>query len=466
MRVLLLCPDHLGPLMAGPAIRYHEMARALVPHAEVTLASTRVARDYEGPPGVKLVTLDPDGKLLRKLVASVDVAVVQGMVLERFPWLPEAPISLVIDLYDPMIFEGLSLSAGRTADLRLYSHERILSLTLLQLHHGDFFLVANRRQRDFYLGMLAAVNRINPVWSGGGEALSRLVGVVPGGIPAESPPEGPPLIKGVRKGFPEGCRLIVWNGGLWDWMDPVTLVDAISTVVRDVPSVRVLFWGTRHPNPEVPEMRAPEAALRRAQDLGLHNRSVFFEEWVPYCDRGRMLREADLGVTLAHPGLEARYAHRSRILDYVWAGVPIVASRGDVLATIIRREGLGVVVPPRDAHALSRTLSSLLGNEDARKAMRNRIDTIRSRFSWDLAVKPLVRFLANPRRDRCRSSLAYLGPMASLLFARWPVARPFVRGGVTLARDGMWSLFRKACRSGARSLGSRSTSCTGEGDRP
>ena len=54
-----------------------------------------------------------------------------------------------------------------------------------------------------------------------------------------------------------------------------------------------------------------------------------------------MAREADLGVSAHRDHLEARYAHRTRLLDYLWAGLPVVATRGDALAELVDRERLG-----------------------------------------------------------------------------------------------------------------------------
>ena len=70
-------------------------------------------------------------------------------------------------------------------------------------------------------------------------------------------------------------------------------------------------------------------AVARAEELGLRDRVVFFNEgWVPYEQRGAYLLEADLGVSAHFDDLESRFAFRTRLLDCFWAGLPVVTTVG------------------------------------------------------------------------------------------------------------------------------------------
>jgi hypothetical protein len=39
-----------------------------------------------------------------------------------------------------------------------------------------------------------------------------------------------------------------------------------------------------------------------------------------------LLREADIGVSLHREDVETRYSFRTRVLDYLWAGLPIITT--------------------------------------------------------------------------------------------------------------------------------------------
>ena len=60
---------------------------------------------------------------------------------------------------------------------------------------GDTFLCASGRQRDMWLGHLAACGRINPVTYDADPTLRSLLRVVPFGVADEPPPAGPPRVK-------------------------------------------------------------------------------------------------------------------------------------------------------------------------------------------------------------------------------------------------------------------------------
>ena len=71
---------------------------------------------------------------------------------------------------------------------------------------------------------------------------------------------------------------------------------------------------------------------------------VFFNEaWVPYDQRHNWLLDADCGVTTHFEHVETTFAFRTRVLDYLWAGLPIVTTDGDAFADLVRTERLGVV---------------------------------------------------------------------------------------------------------------------------
>lgn len=100
-------------------------------------------------------------------------------------------------------------------------------------------------------------------------------------------------------------------------------------------------------------------ARRLAGELGLVGSHVFFNEgWVPYDKRQSYLLEADLGVSTHLDHLETAFSFRTRILDYIWASLPIVTTEGDALADLVTGEGLGSSVPPATPKRSRRHCSS------------------------------------------------------------------------------------------------------------
>jgi hypothetical protein len=126
---------------------------------------------------------------------------------------------------------------------------------------------------------------------------------------------------------------------------------------------------------------------------------VFFnEQWVAYNDRVNYLLDADLGVSAHFMHVETTFSFRTRMLDYLWAGMPIVATDGDSFGRLIRSEGLGVVVPERDSDAMAAALERALYDEEFVARCRENVARVREHFTWQRTLEPLVEFCRRPLR--------------------------------------------------------------------
>src|SRR5665648_997839 len=80
------------------------------------------------------------------------------------------------------------------------------------------------------------------------------------------------------------------------------------------------------------------------------------------------LLDADVGVSTHFQHMATAFSFRTRILDYLWASLPIVATDGDTFGVLIREHGLGRVVPEQDVDALEVALEEMLFDEAASAA--------------------------------------------------------------------------------------------------
>jgi hypothetical protein len=140
--------------------------------------------------------------------------------------------------------------------------------------------------------------------------------------------------------------------------------------------------------------------LRELSDaLGLTGTHVFFNEgWVPYAERADYLLDADLGVSTHFHHIETAFSFRTRILDYLWAGLPIVATTGDTFGALVSEHGLGAAVPPEDVDALVGALEKYLFDDEAVAAARASVAQFGRAYTWSTALEPLVEFCRFPRR--------------------------------------------------------------------
>ena len=394
-RIAVATNEPLTARMAGPAIRAWHMAEALAAEHDVQLVTTGGCDRASERFGVRHVSSDE----LAELEGWWDVLVFQGGLLHEHPFLNRSAKVVVADVYDPFHLENLEQTRGWEPDERDSTVRFLTEVLNEQLRRGDFLLCASDRQRDFWLGSLTALGRVNPATYDEDRTLGSLLAVVPFGLPSGPPTRSRPALRGVVPGIGHDDKLILWAGGVYNWFDPLTLVRAVDRLRKRLPNVRLFFLGLQHPNPNVPPMRMATELRRLAQDLGLVGTHVFFNDgWVDYESRSDFLLEADVGVSTHLDHVETAYSFRSRILDYLWAGLPIVATSGDTFGDLITAEGLGVAVPPGDEEALEEGLWQVLGDEEEASRCRKNVARVAPRFTWDEVLKPLVAFCRAPRR--------------------------------------------------------------------
>jgi len=394
-RIAVVTGDSLTEKMAGPAIRAWEIAGALSAEHDVRLVTTTRCEITSANFGVEKA----GDKALVELLDWCEVVVVQGWVLHGRPFLRTTAKVLVVDLYDPLHLEQLELAKAESDAVRRGTVREATTALNDQLSRGDYFVCASTKQRDFWLGQMAALGRLNPLTYDENETLDTLIGIVPFGMRDEVPVHNRNVLKGVVPGIGEDNEVILWGGGIYNWLDPVTLVRAVDRLRLRRPGVRLYFLGLRHPNPEVLEMRMAVETRDLADRLGLTGTHVFFNEgWVAYDDRHNYLLEADVGVSTHLDHLETAYSFRTRILDYIWAALPVVATAGDAFAELIDREVLGVTVPAGDVDALEEALFRVLDDREFSAMCRKNLAGVRGRFAWSTVLAPLVEFCRAPRR--------------------------------------------------------------------
>ncbi len=436
-RVLVVTMDVLAPSMAGPAIRATAIATALAREHDVRLVTTSRC-ELERP------DLDVRGvsdAALEGLVGWADVVILQGWVMVGRPWIASSSCVVVVDAYDPMHLE--QLEQGRDAGGTRGRVEAVRGATATlneQLRRADLVLCASDKQRDLWLGALATLGRVNPVTYDVDPSMGHLIAVVPFGVPDEPFPDGAGALKGVVPGIGVDDHVLLWGGGVYNWFDPLTLVQAVDALRHRVPTVRLYFMGMQHPNPGVAPMQMASDLRRLSDERGLTDVHVFFNAgWVAFEDRAGYLRDADIGVSTHLDHVETAFSFRTRLLDYLWAGLPIVATRGDSFAPLIDERGAGCTVDAQDVAGLEAALEAILldPSRAADAAAASRRTGRRAHLGAQPAAPPRVLPASWPgarhrlphvgsrpprRGDRGRLAAGPPGP-ARLPPRRWPPGR-------------------------------------------
>jgi GT2 family glycosyltransferase len=386
--LLIVSHDVIDVKLAGPGMRYLEMAQALGEDLDVTLA---VPNDTTlEVPDLRLVRYwedRPDS--LKVLVENCDVVLVSGYMVEKFPFLEYTNARLVVDLYDPFVLENLYYYLNEPMESQEDLNQHAIDITNRLAKIGDFFICGNERQRDYWLGVLTANGRTNPRNFRKDATLNSLIDIVGIGFPGREPIHYP-IMRGIHACIPRDARIVLWGGGVWNWLDPLTLIKAWPEVIERHPKARLVFLGTRHPNPLVPKHEMAQKAEQMAEEVGEKDSSILFFEWLSYQDREALLCESDVGVTLHPIHVETRFSMRTRVLDYLWARLPVLITEGDVTSEWIREYGLGDVVLPFDHQAVAQGLKRIL--DKTKDDWAPSFEPLQQRLRWSEAVKPLKHY--------------------------------------------------------------------------
>ena len=375
--LLVLCQEPVGDRMAGAAIRAVELARAAAAVADVTVAAPSGALA-----DLPVVPFAPhDARSLRAPLATADVVygVPQWPLVMRA--LRHSGARVVFDLYVPEYFETLEGFRDRAPLLRRLMSALALDRIEDALAAGDLLLCASERQRDLLTGLLLGQRGLPPTAYDADRALDGRLAVVPFGIPATAPARSGAAGPKARFGADE---VVLWNGGIWGWLDPETAIRAVAKLDR--PGLLLVFMGAA-PSPAA--RNATQAATALAAELNAP--VAFHDEWVPYEERADWLLDAAAVISCHHDQLETRYAFRTRLLDCWWAQVPIVCTGGDDLADRVEREELGAVVAPGDVDGVAAALERVLDGD--RTAYGERLARAAGSMTWERTARPLLEFL-------------------------------------------------------------------------
>ena len=383
--ILIYCLDAIGESMAGPAIRSWEFATQLSKNHNVTIMSPY--KTQLKSKSFKLMKYT--NRSFERELEKADFLIVQKIQSRIAKLANKYDTRIIIDAYDPISVEALEALRHEKMQTRIAMNNRLLLEQSISFMYADSIICASEKQRDFWLGVLSGLNKITPTMYDKDNSLRNLIDVVPFGLSSDAPIKNSE--DGLRKKFnlKQSDFVVLWGGGIWDWFDPLSVIRAVNTIKDKIP-IKLVFMGIDHPNPGIPRMPMVEKSIELSNRLGLTNKNVFFNEgWVPYKQRQNFLLDANVGISTHYDHLETRFSFRTRILDYIWASLPIIATRGDSFAEIIEENNLGIIVDYDSQESLTNAFSYLYKNKEDYARIQKNMQKISLEFHWENCIKPI-----------------------------------------------------------------------------
>jgi hypothetical protein len=414
MKIFISAYDVIGSNMAGPGIRSLAIAEGLCKDFDITLSIDENSQPDCINKSVKVIHESVVEWDSCEYFKQFDTAILPGSQRLKTNLPSPFPIPLVVDIYDPFVLENLELLADKPKSIRDYEYSRHLKALLEMILSGDRFLVTSDRTADFFNGMMTAWGVINPISSK--ELLpEEMIINLPFGIP-DDPIEqfSSDLPSDLVSRISQKDKLILWAGGLWDWLDPMSLVESMPQILDTYLDAMLLFTGYKHPNPHVPIMKMATDCIDKAKKIKLFDNRIIFREWTPYVERIPILKRTSLGVSLHKRHLETKYSFRTRLMDYIWGSIPMVLSEGDYLSGKLIDMNVAEPVSMSDKNSVANAVIKMLGkmeNPEARIFMNDTFKTLQSEYTWSNLLKPLTSELKRIRKvqdDEYRANFRHL----------------------------------------------------------
>jgi glycosyltransferase involved in cell wall biosynthesis len=397
-KLLLITLEPISKSMAGPAIRMIELARQLDSQFDVTVFSPHGGEhEFQLTETDKFrVIVGASKSELEELAIDSDILFIQANVLKPYPKLAQINKYLIVDLYDPYLF---SLLVQYQDDPATASSSYRLMHQVLEKHMlcADFFVCASERQRDYWLGRFCALGRIDPAMYKFDPSLRKLIDVVAFGLSNQKPEKSGRGLRDDIAGISKNDFVLLWGGGVWDWFDPLTVIKAVAKLSKKREDIKLVFMGIKSPNPKVPLMEMAVKAQALAADLGVINKKVFFsEQWIPYEQRVNYLLDADVAVSAHYDLIETRFSFRTRILDYLWAGLPILTTGGDQLAELIESRKAGTSIDYENVDGWAAAIEKMADDQVYRKTCASNSAELAKDFYWSKSAEVLKNYCRAP----------------------------------------------------------------------
>ena len=209
-----------------------------------------------------------------------------------------------------------------------------------------------------------------------------------------------------KRRFGLGDRIVISTFGLLNPAKGIEyLLDALPAVFERHPNAVYLLLGETHPTVRKREGEGyREALLERARSLGIAEQVRFVNHYMAYEELIAYLLATDVYVS---PSLDPHQIV-SGTLSYAVACGRVVVATASAYANELLAGGRGVVVPFRNASALSLGVRAVLGDDRVRHAMELAAYRFGRRMIWTRVARGYETIYRSVTRERALGSVTRL----------------------------------------------------------
>lgn len=259
------------------------------------------------------------------------------------------------------------------------------------LQKGDMYSVCGTPQQHAIVGELAMAGRLNSHTLGYQFAQIILPGSPSMGTKSDKLRERPQLCS---KGVSSENFVVLWCGGYNTWTDVETLFSGLEWAMAQNPNIHYVSIGASTYN-----------VLENAYDrfLKMIEASKFSNNfhmlgWQPWNEVINYYRESDVGLSIDALHYETIYGTRTRLVEMIAAGLPVITSLGCELSDLLGRRGAGLTFNTGDWRGLGEQILTVAMDQDLCSRMaRTALDYAKNDLSFAVTTDPIRNWVQNPQ---------------------------------------------------------------------
>jgi glycosyltransferase involved in cell wall biosynthesis len=273
---------------------------------------------------------------------------------------------------------GDALTITQAAVYRMQSDrglETQISFMREILRRGDIFSGCGRAQCQMMIGELAMAGRLNRRTFG--YEFTRAI------LPGSPPRPGNVADRGVagsdsgveaggqarrlltQHGIVDTDFVVLWCGGYNTWTDVNTLFQGLEAAMQDNPRLHYVSVGASTysaPDNVYDRFIAMAAASPRRDRYHVLG-------WRPWSEMATYYRESNVGINIDALHYETIFGTRTRLVEMIASGLPVITSLGAELSYLLRDAGAALTFDVGDWEQLGRSVGQMAADPDLTQRM-------------------------------------------------------------------------------------------------
>ena len=296
---------------------------------------------------------------------------------------------IIIDHYGPDFLEFFEKAKHDNSIVSKFRYGYLRKKLLFLMLVSDKILVSSQQLKLFFEGIAFQNGLLPPTLYMRDKTFSSFFPEIPYGIDKINTENKFSIAQKYFPGVNFKKPVFIWGGGVWNWFDPFLVISAVKLLKEENIFIQVLF-------PSVSAKPASFMKIDRAEEFRaqvyrekLNEQIIFGDSYIPYEECINLFAACWAGISIALETIENTVSFRTRIIDYIAAGIPVICTKGDVLSDIVTRDNLGIGISPGSAKELAEGLKRIASDDIFYNTCRDHVVKIQNRFLWDTVLAPL-----------------------------------------------------------------------------